>query len=326
MTGETSLGSICAVVVTYNIGNAYESCFKSLKGQVDRVVAVNTSTDNGATARFLKKLALENPDFLDVIECPENNLGLAQNLGIEKALFAGFDWILLLDHDSRLLPGMVGAMELAWKPRPERDKIAIIAPAHLDPDFNLRPHYLQIYQKYWFKQITFSLGHSVLDNITCVPASGSLISTRALRETGIRMDENFVIDNIDTDFCLKLREQGFRIIAAQNARLEHKVGNRKQHKVLGLNISCTHHAPIRRYYLNRNRIFLWQRHSASAPGFLIFDLMRLVYEMWRILLLEQDKHEKIRQVMSGLWDGISGHQGAKAGTDLTRTDEDRDQA
>lgn len=318
MAQDSTFGSICAVVVTYNIGNGFHTCFNSLKGQVDHAVIVNTSSDEGATARTLSQAAETSADFIDIIECPENNLGMAQNRGITRALELGHDWVLLLDHDSRLGAGMISAMEQAYIDAPNPLNIGLIAPNLQDPNVDSSQRYLRSWFGYWFEQKSFDVATPVIDHVLCVAASGSLIPARVLNQKDFYMDETFVIDYIDTDFCLRLCTEGLRILAVRDAKLIHKIGERRQHKFLGLTITTTNHSPTRRYYLYRNRLKTWRRYATEWPSFLIFDIMRMVYELWRIILLEKNKNQKFKAVVSGVWDGIRGVRGPRPGTDITR--------
>lgn len=318
MAEDNTFGTICAVVVTYNIGNAFDTCFNSMKGQVDHAIIVNTSSDDGVTTRALARLEESNPDFVDVLECPENNLGMAQNMGIEQALELDYDWVLLLDHDSRLGAGMLSAMEHAYQTAPNRLNIGLIAPNLHDPNVDAPQRYLRAWFGYWFEQKGFDDNTPVIDHVLCVAASGSLIPARVLRQDEFRMNESFVIDYIDTDFCLHLNTEGLRILAVRDARLIHKIGERKQHKLLGLTITTTNHSAMRRYYLYRNRLKTWRRYGTERPSFLIFDLMRTVYELWRIILFESNKHDKFQAIVNGIWDGLRGVRGPLPGIDITR--------
>lgn len=318
MAEDSTFGSVCAVVVTYNIGNGFDTCFNSMKGQVDHVVIVNTSSDDGITARAITRIAEANPEFVDVIECPENNLGLAQNMGIDCALKAGHDWVLLLDHDSRLGAGMLSAMDQAYMQAEHPLNIGLIAPNLHDPNVESHMRYLRAWFGYWFEQKGFDENTPVIDHVLCVAASGSLIPARVLRQPEFRMDEDFIIDYIDTDFCLRLNTEGLRILAVRDAKLVHKIGERRQHKFLGLTITTTNHSPMRRYYLYRNRMRTWKRFATERPSFFIFDMMRTVYELWRIILFEKDKQNKMQAVVNGIWDGIRGVSGPRPGTDIIR--------
>lgn len=308
-----SFGSVCAVVITYNIGNGFDVCFKSLKSQVDHVMIVNTSTDGNATGQVLEKCRGETTT---IIESPENNLGMAQNIGIEAALAAGFDWVLLLDHDSRLGAGMVAAMERAYLAQPDREKIGLIAPCLQDPDVASQPRYL-VEKGKSFAQAEIT--DSVLKGVICVSASGSLIPARVFRDLGLRMDERLVIDFIDTEFCLRLRSRGQRILAVRDAKLIHRIGERREHRFLGMRATTTNHSALRRYYQYRNRLLVWKRYMFYETGFFLFDVARVGYELWRIALFEDDKLLKMRFILRGIVDAILGRDGAKAGISLRRS-------
>lgn len=316
MAESASFGTVCAVVVTYNIGNAFEAGFNSLKGQVDHVILVNTSTDAGETAKVNARLRDAQPDFVTLIESPENNLALAQNLGIDAALEKGHDWVLILDHDSRLCSGMIAAMETAYFQNMTRSKIGLLAPALEDPSDPNR-FMLKARQKFWFKKEQFSARTPVIDNLLCVIASGSLIPRRVFTpET--RMDEGLVIDAVDSDFCLNIVKRGWRIMAVRDAKMTHSIGERKTHHLFGITVQTTNHSPIRRYYQFRNRLLVWRRYFFAHPGYVIYDLMHMVYELWRIQLFEQDRQVKTSHILRGLVDGFLGKRGPMRGTSLAR--------
>lgn len=318
MAEESTLGSICAVVVTYNIGNGFDTCFNSLRGQVDHAVIVNTSSDDGATARVLARTQAAHPEFIDVLECPENNLGMAQNMGIAHALEGDYDWVLLLDHDSRLRAGMISAMEQAYLDAENRLNIAIIAPNLVNAAGESQTRFLRPWFGYWFEQKHFTTDAPVIDHVLCVAASGSLIPARILRQEDMQMDEDFIIDGIDTDFCLRVTTEGLRILAVRDAHLEYRIHRHKTHKLLGFTVTTTNRTPSRLYYLYRNRLKIWRRHAGERPGFMIFDVMRMVWELWRIILLESDKNTKLQAASHGLWDALRGIRGPRPGEDITR--------
>lgn len=320
MAEDHTLGSICAVVVTYNIGNGFDTCFNSLRGQVDHAVIINTSDDDGATARVLARIREANPDFIEVLECPENNLGMAQNMGIDRALARGDDWVLLLDHDSRLSAGMISAMEHAYFTAENRLNIGLLAPQLVDEQNHSTHRYLRPWFAYWFEQKNFDADTPVIDHVLRVPATGSLIPTRILLEDDdLRMDEDFIIDGVDTDFCLRLATEGMRILAVRDAKLQHKVGSRKLHKLLGFSFASRDYATSRRYYLFRNRLKLWKRYAGERPSFLLHDLFHAVCELWRVILFEKDKQAKLHAISQGMWDALRGIRGPRPGEDITRS-------
>jgi rhamnosyltransferase len=103
---------ICAVVVTYNIGEAVHRCVDSIQSQVGHVLII----DNGSgesTLRALHQLAASNAVTLILNERNEG-VARAYNQAVRWARDNGFQWILTLDHDSEATPGMVGKLVLGF--------------------------------------------------------------------------------------------------------------------------------------------------------------------------------------------------------------------
>ena len=109
---------ICAVVVTFNIGEAIHRCVDSIQSQVGHVLIVDNGSDE-RTRRELKQLAASASITLILNERNEG-VARAYNQAVRWAQPRGFQWILTLDHDSEATPGMVdrlvqgyGALESA---------------------------------------------------------------------------------------------------------------------------------------------------------------------------------------------------------------------
>jgi rhamnosyltransferase len=96
---------ICAAIVTFNIGEALHRCVDAIQNQVGHVLIVENGSGE-PTRRELSRLTA--PDSVTVI-LNEHNEGIARafNQAVEWARGGGFQWILLLDHDSEATPGMV---------------------------------------------------------------------------------------------------------------------------------------------------------------------------------------------------------------------------
>ncbi len=96
---------ICAVVVSYNIGDAIHRCYDAIQSQVGHVLII----DNGSgetTRRELDELA--NSDSVTLILNERNEgIGRAYNQAVRWARDKGFQWILTLDHDSEATTGMI---------------------------------------------------------------------------------------------------------------------------------------------------------------------------------------------------------------------------
>lgn len=304
----TGFGRICAVVVTYNIGPSFERGFQSLLGQVDHAIVIdNGSTDN--TVQVLEQLQNAHPHFLDILINEGNGLAKAQNMGIRKAKAAGYDWVLLLDHDSRLGDGMIAAMKDAYQKLSEPEKLGILAPFIRDENTLKDPTYVTPWMGVLFRRVEFG-DNTMLENVVNVIASGSLIPTRIFDAVGY-MDEQYFIDYIDTEFCLRLISHGYHICAVRDALLYHRLGERKAYRFLGLQIITTNHCPLRRYYIYRNKIKTLKRYLFRVPSYAMYDLAAVVYDVIRILMYEQDKGEKMRFIFRGICDAMRGVSGPR---------------
>lgn len=305
---RADFGRICAVVVTYNIGECFRDCFFSLMGQVDHAIIIdNGSTDE--TPELLETLKSEHPHFFDILSNHANGLAKAQNMGISMAREQGFDWVLLLDHDSRLGDGMIDAMKQAYAQIAEPRRIGIMAPYIRDENAKTAPSYVTPWLGVFFRRAQFG-NREILDNVINVIASGSLIPMHVFNEVGM-MDEQFFIDYIDTDFCLRVIGKGYHIIAVRDAVLYHKLGERRAHRFLGLRIITTNHSPLRRYYIYRNKLKTLKRHLFHVPAYVTYDLSAVVYDLLRILMYEQDKTTKMQHILAGIRDAFRGISGPR---------------
>ena len=305
-------GSVCAVIVTHNIGEAFHANFTATLPQVDfSIIIDNGSTDS--TLAVLERIKAENPGKVEILLNPENGLAKAQNMGITRAIKLGHAWVLLLDHDSRPEVGMVSKMIEQHTTLPDKiaKNIGILCPVIHDERLKKNIHYLAV-SRWGFVERCQVLQTTGYDKALCVCASGSLIPMQIFTQVGL-MDESLFIDYIDTDFCLRLHAKKFAVIIVFASTLNHNISELKQHTIGGLHIITTNNSASRRYYYYRNKIIIWKRFFASALPFILFDLIRSIYDMLRIGLYEADKKAKLCAILQGTWHGICGVTGKKPG-------------
>ena len=91
---HNGFGSVCAVVVTYNIGRAYLANFAAIKDQVDKIIIVDNGSDDEEVA-VLRQHKRTN-DFVlveggagmgnsKVAPRPHTNRQMARETGAERA-------------------------------------------------------------------------------------------------------------------------------------------------------------------------------------------------------------------------------------------------
>ena len=295
---------VCAVVVTYRTGERLRHNLRATMAQVDRVVVV----DNGSgpeTLGILDVLVRSSDGRLEVL-ANERNQGLAraQNQGIVRAMGAGYRWVLLLDDDSLPAPGMVGALFTAYREAPRSRPIGLVVPRIERTGLGREQAYAVSGHPLAFSRRTFGAQPMLYDLVFAI-ASGSLIPAAAIECVG-NMREEFFIDYVDVDFCLRLREAGYTIIAVAAAHLTHRLGRTEQKRLGGRALAVTHHDAWRRYHIFRNRVTLWRDWWLRWPAWVVFDVGAALLDLVRILRFETDRRAKLAGALMGVWDAIRG--------------------
>lgn len=281
----TSHPKIAAVVVLYNPDSEIFAAVNSYRGQVDILFAVDNS-DN-----WNDEVVAGLAHGEKVVYLPNGaNLGVARalNIGAEKAIEAGYDFLLTMDQDSRAAPDMVERLFecLAGE---YGGHVGMISPFHVTKAGKRPPA-------------------ETCTEVMTPMTSGCLLNLAAWRVVGPFRDELF-IDFVDNEYCLRLRKKGFRVVQANRALLEHSVGDIRKYGPF----IATHHSPLRRYYKTRNRFYVFREYVRDFPGHCLFDLVRLGKEIASIILFEGKKGAKLRMMWRGYRDYRAGRFGRYEG-------------
>lgn len=289
MTHATS--SLQAVVVTHNPGHDVLTNLNLLLEQVSVVVVDNGSPQN--SAEVLRRIELTQG--VRLIRNQQNlGIGAALNIGIRNALAAGAEWIATFDQDSSVGKTYFVDLFRALKQVPSSEAVRILSPTHV-VDSSQRA--LQTGRK----EAAF--------DVATVITSGSVIRASTFAEAGF-YDESLFIDYVDFDYCLRVKRQGYRILLIDSVPLVHHLGKLEAHRLLGFPVTIKSHRPWRRYYIMRNRFLMYRRYGLSFPGWALVDFGWLFLDLTKILLFEDQKVAKLRNVFKGIVHGLLGRTGA----------------
>lgn len=276
---------VAAVVVLYRPGPEVIDNIRSWLGQVERAFIVdNTEGDNLALVAPL--LEEGRADYLP----NRANLGVAKglNIGAGHAIAAGYRYLLTMDQDSEAVPGMVSELLTGFEQ--EGVQAGMVVPFLLTCPGQSAPSVPGF--------------RSLLTAMT----SGSLLDLAAYRAAGPYRDD-FFIDFIDNEYCLRLVSSGYSVVQASRAVLRHTVGQRVNFVVSGQRLGVTTHPPVRKYYKTRNRCVVWDLYGTDFPAYCWRDRFRFILELVRLIALEPDKISKIRMVFKGWMDYRRGVMG-----------------
>ncbi|QSI32612.1 rhamnosyltransferase [Variovorax sp. RKNM96] len=239
----------------------------------------------------------------------------AFNRGIIDLEARGAELFFLLDQDSKLPPGYFDAMcEAAMVARErkgegngEEDAAFLIGPlvhdTNLDaliPQFGLQGK--RVYQFDLRQPFTEPLMRCAF-----MISSGSLISRGAWARIG-RFDERYVIDHVDTDYCMRALGRGVPLYLNPHVVLRHQIGDIRARSLFGWKIHFINYPAARRYYIARNAIDLSRAHVRAFPAILFINVYTLK-QILPMLMFERDRFKKTIALMLGCFDGLFGRLG-----------------
>jgi rhamnosyltransferase len=297
---------VAALVVTYFPDACFPARLDKLLEQVSRVVII----DNGSPKDLL--LWQEQYCHSDNITCLENsnNLGIATalNQGMDLLTEEGFEWVITFDQDSTVTSGFIALLRDTINADAISHDVALVGANRSDAGENHAMHRWLRSKTGWpfFERVTCDrIGP---EGVTLVITSGTLVNMKIFNILGPFRDD-FFIDFVDSEYCLRVREAGYRILVNPDARMFHQLGSKKQYRLFGLTMSPTFHSPLRRYYLFRNRIEMIRLYGLIFPHWLIYELMALAHITLGILLYEDQKIAKLQACAFGTWDGLLKRMG-----------------
>lgn len=289
-----SHGPICGVMVTFNGGDIIATTVPALIDQVDHLIVVDNASDE-ATATRLRTIQSHYRTKITLIFNSENRgVAAALNQGIGEAFRQNAAFVLLLDQDSTPAPNMVMQMMTACN-HAEVGTIGIVSPAqHLISDAE------------GSVQTIDPAPDGMLVDRLLVWTSGSLIPRSVIESVGLFRDD-FFIDHVDHEYCLRLHRAGLRVTVCPAAILNHRLGNLKIGRFLRWSTGYYDYTPTRHYYMVRNGIVLFL--ESKSLKFLRYYLNWEFKSLLKILVFEANKRRKLSMIALGVRHGLQRKTG-----------------
>lgn len=213
------MNRVAMVILNYRGADDTLACLDAVQqldpGPIRRIVI-----DNGSDDDSVERLRGAAPGL--ELRCNPRNLGFGagQNAVLTELLDADFDWIWLLNNDTRPRPDALGRM-LAVAATDEH--IGAVGARLLDAE---PPHRLQAQgggHVQWWRGSSREWSHDreptpELDYLT---GASLLLRADALRQIGL-FDERFFLYWEDVDLCLRLKQANWRLGLAPDAEVLHR--------------------------------------------------------------------------------------------------------
>jgi len=283
---------VCAVIVTYNATTELLENIAAIRPQVSRLVVV----DNGSRPEGIALVESARAKFDCELIRNDSNLGIAAalNIGVGHAMSHGYKHAIFFDQDSIVGDHKyVTSMLEVYNARNQSDRVAIVVPRYIDRSSGAA------------LPLSKTRDGRLLTSIT----SGSLVPTHIFRTLGLH-DESLYMDYVDIEFSLRCRRAGYAIVEAPRAILRHSLGQLTTHDLGRKAFSSTNHDSSRRYYITRNRLLLMGKYWRDWPWF-IRELRAFCFEFIKIVLVEQNKSDKLHNMVRGSVDAYKNRTGKR---------------
>lgn len=286
----TTPDSVCAIVVAFFPDKDFEARIRTVETQVARVVIVDNTPDE-SSRRYLSQTLGEMAKVHLIRNQANLGISTALNQGLDYALKAGYQWILTLDQDTECYPDMVDTLFSAYKACTK--KPAVIGGNYLDP-------------RNESAFVPTNGAENFLEQRTVI-TSGCLVQARAAADIGGFRDDYF-IDQVDHEFCLRMRALGHTVVISRKLVMNHSVGRPGGARLPLLGV-LPNHPPVRKYYIARNTLVTVAEYWQREPAWCLRRLVRLLLGLGLMALLEEQRLGKVRAFYAGIVDGLRRQMG-----------------
>jgi len=277
-------GKLAALITAYHPDDRLLGTVDAALEFVDEVVVVD-NTPGGADLLS----PLKDRSGVLVLGASENlGLAAALNRGLRE-VSPGIEAVLFLDQDT-VLPAELVPRLAAHLADPS---VAVAAPTAWDA-VNNAPY-----------RAFGELGQEVADK-EIVITSGMLVRRSVLAEIG-EFREDFFVDYVDLDFCLRVGASGGRLVEDKRLKMPHSIGERREHRFLGAKVLVVHHAAWRQYWMARNGTILIQEHLRRNPKWAVTNTLFLARWFVVTSLFAEQRGAKSVALLRGFRDGFTRH-------------------
>ncbi|OFZ67451.1 MAG: hypothetical protein A2V79_06185 [Betaproteobacteria bacterium RBG_16_56_24] len=284
-----TLHNTCAVIVTYYPDEGFSERLERIRSQFPLVIVVDNGTKTAATPGNL-----DRPPHVHLV-ANQVNLGLAAalNQGVSLALQEGFEWIVTLDQDTTPAPDMLATLLDVYR-RSGGGNVMIGSNYR---DAHKKRNYIQCADT----EAGFRERKTLI-------TSGMLVPLSLFRAIGF-FREDYFIDSVDHEFCLRARAYGTRMLISCRPAMVHGIGTHVENASRLRQFMSVNHSPARKYFIARNTVATVKSYFFQEPLWGMRQGWRLLSDFVSVLLFENDKLKKITAFTVGVGHGITGKMG-----------------
>lgn len=235
-----------------------------------------------------RKLLPKDKRIVYITEKENKGIAYSMNVCAQRAIEDGYDYLLTMDQDSKMTADIVNKMK-DFIEKTKIKKIGLVSPYQdIGTDYLASDH--------------------ESDDMVEMMTSGNILYLDAFKKIGGFKSWLF-IDCVDTEYCMNLHRHGYKVLRLNKVIMKHELGNLKVHHLFGRTYHCFNHNPIRRYYIVRNNLYMYDMYHDLFPDYCDHMIGMLKGQVKRILAFEKNKFSKLRMMYKGYRDHKKGIKG-----------------
>lgn len=250
--------------------------------------------DNNSTPRVKKQLNEVGEDVSVIFSSRNLGFGGGNNLGIQAAMNAGHEFMLLLNNDASITKTAVSNLITTLKQHPE---LGMVGPEIWDGDRLLSAGGKDI-ARTLATHYDEPIPEGELRDVAYVPGTCILMRTAVLQKIGL-LDEAYFFGGEVADLCARANQTGYKSAILGGSCVQHQL-ERSAHQRHQLHI----------YYILRNRFLFIKKFHSNQKTKLYLYWSRQAVHIWLQAILAGNM-PRARAVALACWDGWNGRFGGQ---------------
>ena len=296
---------VSIVISTHNRKKKLERLVRSIlrssysKDKLEIIIVDDASIDG--TYEYIKKLF---PQVKIIRNDEEKLVAESRNLGVRASRGK---YIFIIDDDNIVNKNTIKELVEFMERHPEIGVAGPIMYFLKDPK---RIWCAGIRRSYW-TTITEFIGFNVIDNgLFREPYESEdfpnafMVRREVFEKVGLFNSKLFPIHYEESDFCQRVRKEGYKVMVIPKAKVWHDIPLPKENRALSLHLKH----PLRAYYAVRNRILFHARWSTNSVQKFVSIPISLVIVLYYLLIVIVSrinrKRDLVKAMLKGVFDGL----------------------
>lgn len=247
--------------------------------------AINIIIDNTPNQNL--KIDLPHCYYIPLLK--NKGIAYAQNIGIQKAIELGCDYVVFFDQDSIVSFDLIASIVSEFK------RLKSIHPNL----FALGPTPINGRTKDVYKGININTTDNALTVKREIISSGCCIQLSDITKVGM-LDDSLFIDYVDHEWCWRAISKGYICGVSNKIEMTHYIGQNEK-RILFFNIILS--SPFRYYYQTRNWLWLLRRPYVPMRWKITTSIKKIVYPFFYPFITKSWK-EIYKSIFKGFIDGL----------------------